>query len=60
MNIKYEGWPLNIEELMENLQIMWDYLCLNTKPEKGDCIIGLGSILTLVPKKCAELHNRIL
>ena len=60
MNIKYKGWTLNMEELMENLQIMWDYLCLNTKPEKSDCIIGLGSILTLVPKKCAELYKNKL
>lgn len=46
-----------MEEVMENLQVLWDYLCLNTKPEKSECIIGLGSILTLVPKKCAELYK---
>ena len=49
-----------MEELMEDLQILWNYLCLNTKPEKSDCIIGLGSILTLIPKKCAELYKKEL
>ena len=47
-----------MEELMGDLQVLWDYLCLNTKPEKGECIIGLGSISTLIPKKCAELIKR--
>ena len=28
-----------MEELMGDLQVLWDYLCLNTKPEKGECII---------------------
>lgn len=49
-----------MEELMVDLQILWDYLCLNTKPEKSECIIGLGSILTLIPKKCAELYKKDL
>ena len=49
-----------MEELMGDLQVLWDYLCLNTKPEKGECIIGLGSILTLIPKKCAELYKKEL
>ena len=49
-----------MEELMGDLQILWDYLCLNTKPEKSECIIGLGSILTLIPKKCAELYKKDL
>ena len=49
-----------MEEVMENLQVLWNYLCLNTKPEKSECIIGLGSILTLVPKKCAELYKKEL
>ena len=46
-----------MEELMEDLQILWDYLCLDTTPKKSECIIGLGSILTLIPKKCAELYK---
>lgn len=49
-----------MEELMKDIQILWDYLCLNTKPKKSECIIGLGSILTLIPKKCAELYKKEL
>ena len=45
---------------MKDLLVLWNYLCLNTKPKKSDCIIGLGSILTLVPKKCAELYKENL
>ena len=47
-------------QMMKDLQILWDYLCLNTKPRKSECIIGLGSILTLIPKKCAELYKEEL
>ena len=46
-----------MEEIMNNLKTLWNYLCLNTNPSKSECIIGLGSILTMVPKKCAELYN---
>lgn len=49
-----------MEELMGDLQILWDYLCLNTNLKKSECIIGLGSILTLIPKKCAELYKKEL
>ena len=34
--------------------VLWNYLCLNTKPKKKECIIGLGSILTLIPKKYSD------
>ena len=46
--------------LKEDLQILWDYLCIGTEPIKSECIIGLGSILTLVPKRCAEIYNQSL
>ena len=50
-----------MKELMGELQTLWDYLCLNnTNPKKSECIIGLGSILTLIPKKCAELYKKDL
>ena len=44
--------------MKKDLSILWNYLCLNTKPKKSECIIGLGSILTLVPEKCAELYKQ--
>lgn len=49
-----------MEEIMEELHILWNYLCLNNNPKKSECIIGLGSILTLVPKRCAKLFNEKL
>ena len=42
----------------KDLSILWNYLCLDTNPKKSECIIGLGSILDLVPKKCAELYKQ--
>ena len=49
-----------MEEVMKDCQVLWNYLCLNTKPKKKECIIGLGSILTLIPKKCAKLYKENL
>lgn len=46
--------------MKKDLSILWNYLCLNTKLKKSECIIGLGSILTLVPKKCSELFKQDL
>ena len=45
-------------EINQDIQNLWNYLCIGSKPVKSDCVIGLGSILTLVPKKCAELYNQ--
>ena len=46
-----------MNEIMDDLKVLWNYLCLDTKPKKSECIIGLGSILTLIPKKCAKLYK---
>lgn len=47
-----------MEEIYKDMKVLWNYLCLDIKPQKSDCIIGLGSILTLIPKKCAELYKK--
>lgn len=47
-----------MKEIIKDISILWNYLCLNTKPKRSECIIGLGNILTLVPKKCAELYKQ--
>lgn len=44
--------------MKQDLLKLWNYLCLNTKTKKSECIFGLGSILTLVPQKCAELYKQ--
>lgn len=47
----------DINEIKDDLSVLWNYLCLDTKPKKSECIIGLGSILTLIPKRSAELYK---
>ena len=46
-----------METIMKDLLVLWEYLCLKTEPKKSECIIGLGSILTLIPEKCARLFK---
>lgn len=46
------------KEIKKDIEILWDYLCLKSEPTKGECIIGLGSILKFVPQKCAELYKQ--
>lgn len=36
---------------------LWNYLCLDSQDIKADCIIGLGSILQMVPLKCSLLYK---
>ena len=48
------------ESIKKDVETLWEFLCLDTKEEKADCIIGLGSILRSVPLKCAELYNQKL
>lgn len=48
---------MNIET-KRDVETLWNYLCLRNEPIKADCIIGLGSILKNVPKKCAELYQK--
>lgn len=46
------------EEIKKDVEILWEYLCLDVDEIKVECIIGLGSILTNIPKKCAELYKK--
>lgn len=40
------------------LQVIWDYLCLNRKPEKADCIVGFGNFNTDIAARAAELYRQ--
>lgn len=42
----------------EPLQTIWDYLCLNRKPEKADCIVGFGNFNTNIARRAAELYHQ--
>ena len=45
-------------EVTEKLQTLWNYLYINDKVEKVDCIFGLGSIDVSVAQKCADLYKK--
>lgn len=50
-----------MEKIMNDVSVLWNYLCLDKKEiKKSECIIGLGSILKIVPEKCTELYKRDL
>ena len=38
------------------LQVIWDYLWLNQKLEKADCIVGFGNFNTDIARRAAELY----
>lgn len=45
-------------EYTEPLQVIWNYLCLNRKPEKADCIVGFGNFNTNIARRAAELYHQ--
>ena len=49
-----------IDNIIGDIETLWAYLCVGAEPIKSECVIGLGSILTLIPKRCAELFRRDL
>ena len=44
------------KEALEPLQVIWDYLCLNIKPQKADVIVGFGNFNEDIPRRAAELY----
>lgn len=42
-------------QMIESLEIIWNYMVLNMKIEKSDLIIGCGCKDLEIPKKCSEL-----
>ena len=44
------------KEALEPLQVIWDYLCLNVKPQKADVIVGFGNFNEDIPRRAAELY----
>ena len=44
------------KEALEPLQVIWDYLCLNLKPQKADVIVGFGNFNEDLPRRAAELY----
>ncbi|MCM1052508.1 MAG: YdcF family protein [Ruminococcus sp.] len=44
--------------ILLDVKTLWDYLCLNEDAKEAKCIIGLGSILQIVPERCADLYAK--
>lgn len=42
--------------VLENAQILWDYMTLRRRPEPSQVILGLGSYDITVAHRCAELY----
>lgn len=42
---------------VENLKVIWDYMCLNQEVKKCDTIFGAGCHDLDIPKKCVELYK---
>lgn len=45
-------------EVLQPLQVLWDYLCLRQTPEKADCIVGFGNFNTDIASRAAELYHQ--
>lgn len=43
-------------DFLPHLQILWDYLCLNRKPERADVIVGFGSFDDNIARRSAALY----
>ena len=43
---------------LQQLQVLWDYLCMGQPPEKADCIVGFGNFNTDIACRAAELYHR--
>ena len=42
---------------LPDLQVIWNYLCLNQEPKKADCIVGFGNFNTDIARRAAELYR---
>ena len=43
---------------MEHVNILWDFMRMNQRPEKADVIIGFGCYDEDIPKRCSELYHQ--
>lgn len=45
-------------EVLQPLQVLWNYLCLHQPPKKADCIVGFGNFNTDIACRAAELYHQ--
>jgi len=43
-------------DILEPLQVIWDYLCLHREPAPADCIVGFGNFNTDIARRAAQLY----
>lgn len=52
----YETYLKNKNQILNCLEIIWNYMFLNQSIEKSDLIIGCGCANLEIPVKCAQLY----
>lgn len=45
-------------EVLEQLQVIWDYMGLHMPPQKADCIVGFGNFNDNIARRAAELYHQ--
>ena len=45
------------KHVLENLQILWDYMHMHMTPAKADCIAGFGCYDEDIPRRAAQLYH---
>ena len=45
-------------QVLEPLQVIWDYLGLHQEPQKADCIVGFGNFNVNIARRAAELYHQ--
>ena len=43
--------------MIEQAEILWEYMHLNQIPERADVIVGFGCYDEDIPRRCAELYH---
>ncbi len=46
------------QQVYTPLKTLWDYMKLDRKPEKADCIVGFGNYNEDIPLRAAELYHQ--
>lgn len=49
---------MEFPQVLEPLQVIWDYLCLHQEPKQADCIVGFGNFNTNIARRAAELYHQ--
>jgi len=45
-------------DVMEPLQVLWDYLGMHQEPREADCIVGFGNFNDNIARRAAQLYHQ--